>query len=66
MYLFNLADFNLNINKKKASEVIGISRQYLTNIVNGKISCTKVVAFCITKYLDKNAEIEDFFIKKGE
>lgn len=66
MYLFNLADFNLNINKKKASEVIGISRQYLTNIVNGKIACTKVVAFCITKYLDKNAEIEEFFIKKGE
>ena len=35
-------------------------------IINGKVACRKVVAFCITKYLNENAEIEDYFIKKGE
>ena len=38
----------------------------LSNILNGKVACRKVVAFCITKYLNENAEIEDYFVKKGE
>lgn len=66
MYMFKLKSLDFKINKTEASEVIGISRQYLTNIVNGKIACTKVVAFCITKYLNKDAEINEYFYKKGE
>ena len=27
------------------------------NILNRKVACRKVVAFCITKYIDKNAKI---------
>ena len=56
----------VTINKTIASEVIGITRPHLTNILNGKIGCTKPVAFCIVKYLDSEAEIEDYFTKKGE
>lgn len=56
----------VTINKTIASEVIGITRPHLTNILNGKIGCTKPVAFCIVKYLDADAEIEEYFIKKGE
>lgn len=62
MYLFKAQD--VKINKTKASVVIGISREYLTDIVNGKKTCTKVVAYCITKYLNEDAEIEDYFERK--
>ena len=44
-----------------ASEIIGVSREHLTQILNGKSLCTKYLAFAITKYLDEDAEIEDFF-----
>ena len=40
---------------------IGITREYLTYILNGQKSCSKVVAFCITKILDEDAEIQDYF-----
>ena len=56
----------VKINKTLASERIGITRVYLTNILNGKQTCSKVVAYCITKYLDKNAEIEEYFMRDGE
>ena len=56
----------VKLNKTKACKEIGISRIYLTNILNGKQLCSKVVAYCITKYLDNNAEIDDYFTKKGE
>ena len=55
---------NVKINKKKASEEIGISREYLTQIVNGKTTCTKKTAYCITKFLNGNAEIKDFFVRE--
>lgn len=66
MYMFKLKLLDFKINKTKVSEEIGISRPYLTDILNGKKSCTKVVAFCITKYLNKDAEINEYFYKKGE
>lgn len=66
MYMFKLKLLDFKINKTKVSEEIGISRPYLTDILNGKKSCTKVVAFCITKYLNKDAEIIEYFYKKGE
>ena len=63
MYIFNA---NVKINKTKASEKIGISRVYLTNILNSKQKCSKVIAYCITKYLDSNAEISDYFRETGD
>lgn len=65
MYLFK-TEIPIKINQTIASKVIGITQPTLSNILNGKVACRKVVAFCITKYLDDNAEIEDYFIKKGE
>ena len=60
MYRFR-SDIEVRINKTKASEIIGIDRSYLTQITNRKTKCSKVVAYCITKYLDQNAEILDYF-----
>lgn len=69
MYMFK------KINKKDVlngrtitymAKEIGITNQYLTNIFNHKISCSKLVAYCITKFLNSNAEINDYFIAKGE
>ena len=65
MYIFK-TEMPVKINQTIASKVIGITQPTLSNILNGKVACRKVVAFCIAKYLDENAEIEDYFIKKGE
>lgn len=54
---------DLKINQTIASVVIGISQPTLSNILNRKVSCRKVVAFSIVKYLDEKAEIEDYFEK---
>ena len=62
MYKFK-SNYNSKINKTKASSEIGISRPYLSFIMNGKKCCSKVIAYCITKYLDNNAEINDYFVK---
>lgn len=53
--------FDLKINKTAASKEIGVSREYLTDILNGKKDCSKILAFCITKYINPNAEIKDIF-----
>ena len=65
MYIFK-ADNDVKMNQTIASEVIGLSQPTLSNILNRKVACRKVVAFCITKYINENAEIEDYFDKKGE
>ena len=65
MYIFK-TEIPVKINQSKACEIIGLTQPTLSNILNGKVACRKVVAFCITKYLDENAEIEDYFVKKGE
>jgi hypothetical protein len=62
MYIFK-ENINVKINQTIAGEVIGLAQPTLSNILNRKVSCRKVVAFCITKYIDENAEIEDYFEK---
>lgn len=42
-------------------ENVGISRCYTSLILNRRKSCPKVVAYSITKILDSEAEISDFF-----
>ncbi len=56
-------DLDLKINQTIASKIIGITQPTLSNILNRKVTCRKVVAYCITKYLDDEAEIEDYFEK---
>ena len=60
MYKFK-EGLDIKINKSSACKIIGITRQYLTNIMNHKKTCSKHVAYCITKYLDENLEISDYF-----
>ena len=60
MYIFK-TEIPVKINQTIASKVIGLAQPTLSNILNGKVACRKVVAFCIAKYLDENAEIEDYF-----
>lgn len=60
MYIF-IGDKKLIKPKKKASEIIGVSFPTLSNILNQRVACRKVVAYCITKYINSEAEIEDYF-----
>ena len=53
-------------NQKKASGDIGINEATLCRILNGKKGTKKTTAYCITKYFNKNSEIQDFFIKEGD
>jgi hypothetical protein len=54
-------DLDLKINQTIASKIIGITQPTLSIILNRKVSCRKVVAYCITKYINENAEIEEYF-----
>lgn len=65
MYIYN-ADKKLVGNQTIAAEVIGLTRPTLSYILSRKVACRKVVAFCIAKYIDINANIEDYFTKVGE
>lgn len=50
------------------SENIKYNRVTLSNILNGKILCKKVVAIAIVKILNDDYNLDDFFeyIEKGE
>ena len=65
MYILK-ENVDVKMNQTIASEVIGLSQPTLSNILNRKVACRKVVAFSITKYINEDAEIEDYFDKKGE
>ena len=65
MYILK-ENIDVKMNQTIASEVIGLYQPTLSNILNRKVACRKVVAFSITKYINENAEIEDYFDKKGE
>ena len=65
MYMLR-EDVNIKFNQRIAGEVIGLTQPTLSNILNRKVACRKVVAYCITKYIDESAKIEDYFEKKGE
>lgn len=65
MYLYKKTN-KFKINQTIASEIIGLTQPTLSNILNRKVACRKVVAYCITKYINENAEIEDYFDKVEE
>lgn len=52
-------------NKTQCAKIVGLHPVTLSNIVNGKQLCSKLVAYCITKFLSSDAEIEDYFIKES-
>lgn len=55
-----IVDFN-GEKQKKIAEKIGITEQTLSKVLNRKMPCSKMIAYCIVKINDKEKEIEDFF-----
>ncbi len=53
-------------NKVKVANQIGLHPDTLRKVLNGKIVCSKLVAYCITKFINSNAEIEDYFKREDE
>lgn len=61
MWHFKDKDVMKMYNKSKMAEYIGIAPATMLRIVNGKQDCSKLVAYCITKTLNQDAEIENYF-----
>lgn len=54
------------INQSELARKTGINQATVNRIFNKKQSCSKLMAYAITKTINENAEINDYFIKKGE
>ena len=69
MYLFNKTEKANILSGRTITYVankIGVTPTFLTSVFNGKRTCSKTVAYCIVKCLCQEAEIEDYFVKRGE
>ena len=66
MWTFKDKEVAKTYNKEQMANVIGLNPDTLRRVINGKQECSKIVAYCITKFLNYEAEIEDSFIRKGE
>lgn len=47
--------------KYLAENKVGITPTYLSNILNGKIHCSRITARKITESICKEAKLEDYF-----
>ena len=63
MYKFKEKEIAKQYNKTQMATIIGLNPDTLRRVINGKQECSKLVAYCITKFLNENAEIENYFIK---
>lgn len=64
MYKFKKEKYEEVISKYKVkgiAEKIGITPIYLSMILNNKNNCKKTVAYCITKAINSEAEINEYF-----
>lgn len=52
-------------NKTQSAKIVGLNPATMIRIINGSQSCSKLVAYCITKFIDADAEIEDYFIRES-
>lgn len=66
MWTFKNKEMAKTYNKVQMANVIGLSPDTVRRVINGKQECSKLVAYCITKFLNSESEIEDYFDKKGE
>lgn len=66
MWHFKDKDAMKMYNKSKVANYIGIAPATLIRIANGKQDCSKLVAYSITKTLNCDAEVDDYFEKKGD
>lgn len=65
MYKANKEKFAL-INQRALARIVGMSFEAINRIINGKQVTSKTTAYCIVKSIHPEAEIEDYFEKKGE
>ena len=61
MYLFKEKRVELSKTQKDFAKEIGLSESYLSKVFNRKKKCSKLVAYTITKKINSEKEIEDFF-----
>ena len=62
MYRFKKEKFDkIKLNQTRIADEIGISRQYINGVINNKYNCRKIVAYAMTKLINSNAEINDYF-----
>ena len=60
MYMWKNKNLTIR-DQKNASKSIGITSPYLSTICGRKVAISKTLAYCIVKFIDINAEIEDYF-----
>lgn len=68
MYYFKKDVINV-YNQRAIARQVGITPETINRIFNRKQGCSKMVAYCISKAIYHESEIEDFFEyvkKKGE
>lgn len=63
---YKMKQSTIDIIKKKyrsdyIAEQVGISKNYMSMIKSREFNCSKPVAYAITKVLDKDAEVVDYF-----
>ena len=63
MYKAKEREFNFPKSQSEIAEIIGIDEATLSRIINGKQTTIKTTAYCITKSLNVDAEVEDYFEK---
>lgn len=61
MYMFRDKSVAITYNKVQMAKVVGLNPDTLRRVINGKQTCSKLVAYCITKFLNSEAEIIDYF-----
>lgn len=62
MYRFRKELFtNIKINQSKMANEIGLSFQYVNGVINNRYNCRKIVAYAMTKLINSDAEINDYF-----
>lgn len=54
------------VKQREIADIVGITEETLSRIINNKQTTQKSTAYCIVKAIDNNAEIENYFEKKGE
>ena len=64
MWKFKDKEIAKMYNKTAMADVIGLNADTVRRVINGKQSCSKLVAYCITKFLNSEAEIEEYFRKE--
>lgn len=68
MYVLNDKSKELlkNFKFKWVAKTIGINPNTLSQMVKKNKPCMKLTAYCLTKLLNANAEIDEYFIRVGE